>query len=231
MRRDSRPAAVTCRAAPEGDEAPEAAPATGPEPRLPVHVVDDDPALRRTIEHVLTGSGYVVFSYDRAEPFLAGFGEDTRGVVILDVHLPDMDGLEVLAELRRRNSEAPVLILTGHADVPMTIKAWKRGAAEFLEKPFRASDLRLAVASAEQSLLERLVGRADRARAIERLGRLSPRELQTLEQLSLGLMHKVVAHNLGVSVRTVEEHRSRIMKKLEVRSLAEALRMLHVANS
>ena len=193
------------------------------QPRFPVHLVDDDEAMCRTIERVLRASGYPVRSYGTGASFLAAFDPGEPASIILDLCLPDMSGLDILRTMKDREIQLPVLILTGHGDVPSAVRALKDGATDFLQKPFRAEALERAIAASQQGLGEALGEAERRARARAKLACLSPREVQTLDQLRLGLKHKAIAHNLGVSVRTVEEHRSRILKKLGVRSLAEVL--------
>jgi two-component system response regulator FixJ len=195
-------------------------------PRFPVHLVDDDEAMCRTIERVLRHSGYPVRSYTRGASFLADLDPVQPASIILDLCLPDMSGLEILRTMKDRGVRLPILILTGHGDVPSAVRALKDGATDFLQKPFRAEALERAIEASQLGLVDALgeAERRDRSRA--KLACLSAREAETLDQLRQGLQHKTIAHNLGISVRTVEEHRSRILKKLGVRSLAEVLEAL-----
>ena len=158
-------------------------------------------------------------------PFLKEAGHLAPGCVLLDVRMPDMDGLEVQRALRGRGVMLPVIIMTGHGDVDMAVQAMKAGASDFIEKPFEKAALLACIAAAQrQSVAERgLSARAMEAQA--RLNVLTDRERDVLNGLVDGLPNKTIAYDLGISPRTVEIHRANLMQKLEVRSLAEALRI------
>ena len=190
-----------------------------------VYVVDDDEAIRRSLSFLLKTSGFAVQLFEGGLPFLKEAGHLAPGCVLLDVRMPDMDGLEVQRALRGRGVMLPVIIMTGHGDVDMAVQAMKAGASDFIEKPFEKAALLACIAAAQrQSVAERgLSARAMEAQA--RLNVLTDRERDVLNGLVDGLPNKTIAYDLGISPRTVEIHRANLMQKLEVRSLAEALRI------
>lgn len=191
----------------------------------PIYVVDDDEAIRRSLSFMLKTSGYAVHVFDGGKPFLAEAAGLEPGCVLLDVRMPDIDGLEVQRELRARGIMLPVVIMTGHGDIDMAVTAMKTGASDFIEKPFEKGALLACLEGARKQLVaERGAGaRAEEARA--RLNILTDRERDVLDGLVEGLPNKTIAYDLGISPRTVEIHRANLMQKLEVKSLAEALRI------
>ena len=191
----------------------------------PIYVVDDDEAIRRSLSFLLKTSGFPVQQFDGGLPFLKAAGALEPGCVLLDVRMPDMDGLEVQRELRARGVMLPVVIMTGHGDVDMAVAAMKAGASDFIEKPFEKAALLACIdAARRQSIAARGAdARAQEAQA--RLNALTDRERDVLNGLVDGLPNKTIAYDLGISPRTVEIHRANLMQKLEVRSLAEALRI------
>ena len=194
-----------------------------------IHLVDDDEAIRRSASLVLRTSGYLVKTYDSGVRLLDVADGLDPGCILIDVRMPDRDGLEVQAELKTRGVFLPVIVMTGHGDVNLAVKAMKAGAIDFLEKPFRKDDLLSAVeegfARMEQSDRRRAHG--DEARA--RLAVLTPREIEVLHGLVEGLPNKTIAHGLGISPRTVEVHRANLMAKLGVPSLSDALKIAFAA--
>ena len=192
---------------------------------FPIYVVDDDEAIRRSLSFMLKTSGFAVALFEGGLPFLKEAADLEPGCVLLDVRMPDMDGLAVQRELRARGIMLPVVIMTGHGDIDMAVTAMKAGASDFIEKPFEKAALlgcvdaarRIAVADRGAS------ARAEDARA--RLNVLTDREREVLDGLVDGLPNKTIAFDLGISPRTVEIHRANLMQKLEVKSLAEALRI------
>ncbi|GLV20517.1 DNA-binding response regulator [Sphingobium sp. TomMM35A] len=192
---------------------------------FPIYVVDDDEAIRRSLSFLLKTSGYAVRLFEGGAAFLKEAAGLEPGCVLLDVRMPDIDGLEVQRELRARGVMLPVVIMTGHGDIDMAVAAMKAGASDFIEKPFEKAALLGCVEAARTlSLAERGAGtRADDARA--RLNVLTDREREVLDGLVEGLPNKTIAFDLGISPRTVEIHRANLMQKLEVKSLAEALRI------
>jgi two-component system response regulator FixJ len=191
----------------------------------PIYVVDDDEAIRRSLSFLLKTSGFAVTLFDGGLPFLKDAADLPQGCVLLDVRMPDMDGLEVQRELRARGVMLPVVIMTGHGDVDMAVAAMKAGASDFIEKPFDKQSLLACIEAArKQSIAARgASARAQEAQA--RLNVLTDRERDVLDGLVEGLPNKSIAYDLGISPRTVEIHRANLMQKLEVKSLAEALRI------
>lgn len=191
----------------------------------PIYVVDDDDAIRRSLSFMLKTSGYAVQLFAGGVEFLRDAADLASGCVLLDVRMPEIDGLEVQRELRARGIMLPVVIMTGHGDVDMAVSAMKTGASDFIEKPFEKAALLGCVEAARKlSLADRgASARAQDARA--RLNVLTEREREVLNGLVEGLPNKTIAYDLGISPRTVEIHRANLMHKLEVKSLAEALRI------
>jgi two-component system response regulator FixJ len=194
-----------------------------------VHIVDDEEAIRRSASFMLKTSGYAVETWATGVAFLKEIRHIPQGCVLLDVRMPEMDGLDVQQALLERGVTMPVIILTGHADVSIAVRAMKAGAVDFLEKPFEKAVL----ISAIETAFDR-IGKADgaAARAAEAdvvLGVLTAREREVLEGLAQGLPNKTIAYDLGISPRTVEVHRANLMAKLDVRSLSDALRLAFAA--
>ena len=194
-----------------------------------VHVVDDDEAIRRSISFLLRTSGYATNLYGSGKEFLSSLSKLERGCILLDVRMPDMDGMEVQQRLREAGVMLPVIIMTGHGDVDMAVRAMKAGASDFIEKPFEKDVLLGALDSACQRLEadNLLDARCEDARAC--LNILTPRERDVLKGMVDGLPNKTIAYDLGISPRTVEIHRANLMQKLGVQSLSEALRIAFTA--
>lgn len=194
-----------------------------------VHIVDDEEAIRRSASFMLKTSGYAVETWANGVAFLKEIRHVSEGCILLDVRMPEMDGLEVQQALLERGVTMPVIILTGHADVSIAVRAMKAGAVDFLEKPFEKAVL-IASIEAAFARMEAAEGAAARSAEAEVvLGILTPREREVLEGLAQGLPNKTIAYNLGISPRTVEVHRANLMAKLEVRSLSDALRLAFAA--
>ncbi|MGE0746253.1 MAG: response regulator transcription factor [Rhodospirillales bacterium] len=192
-----------------------------------VFVVDDDDAVRTGLEALLSVKGFAVRSFASAEAFLASLSPDVDGCVLADVRMPGMSGLELQRELIMRDVGLPVVIITGHGDIPMAVSAIKAGAVDFIEKPFDAP----VILSAVDEALRRSPGSAqnlarDREAFAQRLQQLSPREREVMELVVGGHPNKVIAHRLGIALRTVEIHRARIMEKTGARNLSELVRMV-----
>jgi len=191
-----------------------------------VYVVDDDEAVRDSMRWLLEANGFQVSSFASAEEFLARLPDpEPVACLLLDVRMPGMSGLELHEELVRRGSALPLIFITGHGDVPMAVSRMKKGAHDFLEKPFSDVQLRqlvsdcLARATAAQREL-----RSDRD-ASERIERLTGRERQVLELIVAGRLNKQIADDLGISIKTVEAHRANIMDKLGARTMADLMRI------
>jgi two-component system response regulator FixJ len=199
-----------------------------PDKRM-VHLIDDDEALRRSASFLLKTSGYNVTTWANGVAFLKEARNVEHGCALLDVRMPEMDGLEVQSAMAERGIAMPVIILTGHADVGMAVTAMKAGAIDFLEKPFEKAALLEAVARAFDRIDDG-TGEAERAReAGVRIAALTGREQDVLRGLAQGLPNKTIAYDLDISARTVEVHRANMMTKLSVRSLSEALRLAFAA--
>lgn len=194
-----------------------------------VHLVDDDEAIRRAASFMLRTSGFLVKTYASGVEFLGAAADLKSGCILMDVRMPEMDGLEVLTALRERGILLPVVVVTGHGDIGLAVEAMKAGAVDFIEKPFAKEALLGAIEEgfARIDQAGRRHARADEARA--RLETLTPREREVLEGLVRGHPNKTIAYDLGISPRTVEIHRANLMVKLEVPSLAEALRLAFAA--
>lgn len=191
------------------------------EPRQWVYVVDDDEPMRDSLVWLLESQGFAVQSFPSAERFLEAYREDMCGCLVLDVRMPGMSGLELYERLSARRSALPVIFVTGHGDVPMAVSALKKGAVDFIEKPFNHKEMLLLVA---QSLALDRTQREDRARAEavqRRVASLTDREREVMELIVAGRMNRQIADDLGISVKTVEVHRARVMEKMAVGSVAE----------
>lgn len=194
-----------------------------------VFLVDDDEAIRHSASFMLRHAGYTVKTYPDGLAFLDNVSNDQDGCILLDVRMPGMDGLAVQSALNHRGINMPVIILTGHGDVPVAVEAMKGGAIEFLEKPYEKQALVGAIDNAF-SLLDNQMADDKRSReAKARLTELTPRERQVLECLVDGLTNKGVAQALSISPRTVEIHRAHMMEKLQADSLSSALRLAFLA--
>ena len=194
-----------------------------------VHVVDDDDSVRRSVSFMLKTSGHLVQSYSSGTELLKEARNLEPGCILLDIRMPGMDGLEVQQELQSLGVSLPVIIMTGHGDVPLSVRAMKAGAIDFIEKPFEKAVLLSALEDAFSSIARSGSGRERAKNAAVRLQILTPRERDVLDGLAKGLPNKTIAYDLGISPRTVEIHRANLMSKLEVRSLSEALRLAFAA--
>lgn len=194
-----------------------------------IHIIDDDDAIRRSASFMLKTSGFKVETWSSGTDFLKEVRHIEHGCILLDVRMPDMDGLEVQQALNERGITMPVIVLTGHGDISISVRAMKAGAVDFIEKPFDKAVLMEAIAAAFERI-ERADSIAARAAAASVLvGALTAREREVLEGLAEGLPNKTIAYDLGISPRTVEVHRANIMSKLQARSLSDALRVAFAA--
>ena len=189
-----------------------------------VYVIDDDDAVRDSLQWLLEASRYRVIGFDSAENFLAGHDPAAIAVAIIDVRMPGMSGLELQDELIARKVTYPVIFITGHGDVPMAVSTMKKGAVDFIEKPFDQGALK--------ALVERMLANAraqasetERRRMSEALmAKLTAREQQVLERIVAGRLNKQIADDLGISIKTVEAHRANIMDKLNANTVADLMR-------
>jgi two-component system response regulator DctR len=191
-----------------------------------VHVVDDDEAIRDALSWLLRSRGLASRTWPSAEEFLAAWSEGVRGCLVLDLRMDGMSGVELFDRLITRGSRLPVIFLTGHGDVPLAVAALKKGAFDFVEKPFNDNELVDKIAAAvahDRAQRERL---ATEAGVAARLAALSPRERQVMERVLAGDYNKTIADDLGIAVRTVEVHRARIFEKMGVRSAVELAQLL-----
>lgn len=194
-----------------------------------VHIIDDEGAIRRSTSFMLKVSGYEAQAWHSGAAFLEKVKDVDAGAVLLDMRMPDMDGLDVLQEIKALGCSLPVVILTGHGDIGLAVRAMKAGAIDFIEKPVEKDQLIEALERA----FEKLDGVRDAVRQAEEaqlvLAPLTAREREVLDALARGLPNKSIAYDFGISPRTVEVHRANVMTKLNVRSFSEALRIAFAA--
>jgi FixJ family two-component response regulator len=190
-----------------------------------VHVVDDDPSIRGALEGLFDSVGLQTQTYATAKDFLSSNLSDRPGCIVLDIRLPDMNGLQFQTRLIQIGVGIPVVIMTGHGDIPMSVHAMKHGAVDFLGKPFRDQDMLDAVLTAIERDRQRRVIENDDSKLKERFGTLSPREQEVMFLVTTGKMNKQVAGDLKISEITVKIHRGAAMHKMSARSYAELVRM------
>jgi len=190
-----------------------------------VYVVDDDEAVRESLSALLEAKEHTVRTFGLARDFLAAAPTLRPGCLIADIRMPGMDGLELQRELTARSFTFPLIVITGHGDVPLAVRAMKAGAIDFIEKPFAMDAIMASVESALNRLAETAEPDPLATTAAARLALLSPREREVLQGLLAGLPNKSIAYDLAISPRTVEIHRARVMDKMGARSLSELIRM------
>src|SRR5690625_1032721 len=190
-----------------------------------IFIVDDDEAVRDSLRWLLEANGYQVKCFASAEAFLNGFDEEQLSVLIVDVRMPGMSGLELQEALIARNVNIPMVFITGHGDVPMAVDTMKKGAIDFLEKPFNETELRSIVARMIDIAVDEHKKELERRNHEEILGRLTAREQQVLERIVAGRLNKQIAGDLDISIKTVEAHRANIMEKLEVTTVADLMKI------
>ena len=190
-----------------------------------VLIVDDDPRVRESLESLLASVGQASASYATAQAFMDAALPDLPACLVLDVRLPERSGLELQRELMEKGVELPVIVITGHGDIPMTVAAMKAGAIDFLTKPFRDQDLLDAIQRGIRQDRERRARRAELEGLRELHAALTPREREVMAMVAEGLANKQIAAAMNVKEITVKVHRAQVMHKLKVRSLAELVRM------
>jgi len=191
-----------------------------------VYVVDDDDAFRDSLRWLLESAGYRVTVFSSAERFLAARQAGSGACLLLDVRMPGLSGIELQAELNRRGDGIPVIFLTGHGDVPMAVEAVKKGAYDFVEKPFANTRLLALIEKAAALDAPARRERAEEQSASARLNTLTEREHAVLDRVSVGRRNKQIAEELGISIKTVEAHRARAMEKMGAASVAEVVRAM-----
>ena len=190
-----------------------------------VHVVDDDDAMRHSLLFLLECAGLEARSYESALAFLDRLEAMERGCIVTDVRMPGMSGLELVAALKAKAIADPVIVITGHGDVPLAVEAMKAGVSDFLEKPFDDQQLLSAVRRALDASGSIVAQQAERREIEERVAALSGREREVLDGLVEGKPNKIIAFDLGISARTVEIYRANVMTKMQAKSLSELVRM------
>jgi two-component system response regulator FixJ len=190
-----------------------------------VFVVDDDPAIRQSLRWLIESVGLNVKVFSTAQEFLEGYDPSTPGCLVLDIRMPGMSGLDLQNELATREIQVPIIIITGHAEVPVAVRALKAGAMDFIEKPFSDQLLLDRIRRAIEVDAQSRRVRSEQAEVAARLGQLTPRERQVMDLVIAGKANKVIASELGLSPKTVEVHRAHVMKKMQVASLADLVRL------
>jgi two-component system, LuxR family, response regulator FixJ len=190
-----------------------------------VHVIDDDEAMRDSLAFLLDTAGLTACTYDSAQLFLDALDTAPAGVIVTDIRMPGLTGLDLVRRLKARGCAYPVIMITGHGDVPLAVEAMKAGVVDFLEKPFEEEALLAAIRSAQSPSAEVSVD-PERERIKTVLDSLSPREHEVLDGVVEGKLNKVIAHELGISPRTVEVYRANVMSKTGARGLSELIRMV-----
>ena len=190
-----------------------------------VFVVDDDDGMRRALGALLGTVGYKTALFSKPGEFLAQFKTDASGCLVLDIRMPELSGLEMQQQLNRMGAMLPIIFITGHGDVPMAVQAIKDGAFQFIQKPFRDQDLLDHINHALQQDTENRKDMARRAEVLRRVETLTPRERQVMDLVVEGEANKVMAIDLGLSERTVEIHRAKVMEKMGARSVAHLVKM------
>ena len=197
-------------------------------PQSAVFVVDDDASVRESLKSLFRMVGHGVEAFPSASEFLRSQLPDVASCLVLDIRLPGLSGLDFQAELARANRRIPIVFMTGHGDIPMTVKAMKAGAVEFLTKPFRDQDMLDAVATAlEQDRARRERDQADAA-LMAAFDTLTPREREVMEHVTAGLLNKQIAGRLGLAEITIKLHRRNAMRKMKARSVAELVKMSQI---
>ena len=193
---------------------------------LTVYIVDDDPAVRDSLKWLIESLRYPVETFESAQDFLDICTEDVQGCLVLDVRLPGMSGLQLQKKLIDNGIELPIIVITGHGDVPMAVRAMKGGALHFLEKPFRDQEVLDCVQEALELASVRRASRIRKEEIRNRMGLLTPREYQIMKDIVKGSTNKIIGQTYDISIKTVEVHRTRVMHKMGADSLPELVKMV-----
>ena len=196
-----------------------------------IAVVDDDEAMRHSLQWLLESSGYQTDLYANADDFLHNQASNETSCMLLDVRMPGMSGLELQKELQRRTIFIPIVIITGHGDIDMAVQAMKAGAIDFIEKPFNDDSLLNAIEKAVNTNQNHLDKKIIQAKIQQHLQQLTPREHEVMEMVTQGYANKKIATDLGVTTKTIEAHRAKVMEKMQAASLAELVRMSVLAEN
>lgn len=194
-----------------------------------VYVIDDDEGARHSLEFLLDCAGIRVRSFASADAFLAASPPLGGACIVTDVRMPGRSGVELVEDLRRRGATVPVIVITGHADVPLAIQAMKAGIADFIEKPFDDEAILGAIRNALAQQQDDAQAQAERQAMLDRIASLSPREREVMDRLVEGEANKAIAFDLEISARTVEVYRANVMMKMQVKTLSELVRMVTIA--
>lgn len=197
-------------------------------PQSTVYIVDDDQAIRHAMEMLMRSVGLNFEIFHSADDFLARHTNEFAGCLVLDIRMPGLGGLELQEKLNEMGSTLPIIFITGFGDVPMAVEAMQKGAVDFIQKPFRDQELLDRIGEALKNDEEHRSAREQKAGVQSRIGKLTNRERQVLDLVVTGKPNKVIAYELGVSQRTIEIHRARVMEKMQAKSLADLVRM-HMA--
>lgn len=193
-------------------------------------LVDDDPGVLKALSRIIRTAGYESLSYSSPRDFLLGHDAAIPGCAILDLTMPDLDGLELQERMMRSGDDRPVIFMSGKGDVQASVRAMKAGAIDFLVKPVSRNDLLSAIARAEEQDTRMRQARSERQSISEKLARLTPRELEVLQHVIMGKLNKQIAAALGTVEKTIKVHRGRMMAKLGIRSVAELVRLAERAD-
>lgn len=191
-----------------------------------VHLIDDDEGVREALAILLTEAGFMVKTHKSGTDFLENVATATSGVIISDIRMPGIDGLELQQKLKAIHHPLPLVFITGHGDIQMAVQAIREGASDFIEKPFDDAVLIEAVNTATKRKTPSALSQQASGEIAERIATLTPREAEVLNCLVEGKPNKITANDLGMSIRTVETHRARVMQKMQARSLSELVRMV-----
>jgi FixJ family two-component response regulator len=189
-----------------------------------VYIVDDDEGIRTGLSLLLEATELKFESFASANDFLENYDPNRVGCLVLDIRMPEMNGLELQAELNKRKSLLPIIFITGHGDIPMAVEAIRLGALDFIQKPFREQDLLGRINEAFEFNLQSQQKMLGKKETLNKIGSLTTREYEVFERVAAGQMNKVIGFELNISERTVEVHRSHVMKKLGVKTLSDLVR-------